>query len=113
MGGPATVDGQDDAGDMTGLRVGEQERGAGEFLRRGPAAEGDIGGKETPHLRIDLVTERGGASGGAGTRNRRSVPTRTIPRARPASTIPRRSLSGSDSVIARRETPITSACLPR
>jgi len=50
VGGPAAVDGQDGAGDVPGLRVGEEQRGAGELGGVGPAAERDLGRQETPHL---------------------------------------------------------------
>lgn len=52
VGCPAAVDGQDGAGEIAGLRVGEQEAGAGDLAGRGPPAQGDLGGQESSHLRI-------------------------------------------------------------
>jgi hypothetical protein len=42
-GGPAGVDGQDDAGETAGGKVGERQGDAAEPGRLGPAAERDLG----------------------------------------------------------------------
>ena len=52
VGGPAAIDGQDDAGEVAGLRVGEHQHGTGKFAWPGPAAERDLGGQEAQYLRI-------------------------------------------------------------
>src|SRR5258708_6890220 len=52
VGGPAAVDGQDDAGEVAGSGVGEQQGGAGELLGLGPPADRDLGGQEVPDLRV-------------------------------------------------------------
>ena len=39
---PAAVHREDGAGDIAGLRIGEQQRGAREFVGRGPAAQRDL-----------------------------------------------------------------------
>ena len=61
MGGPATVDGEDSAGEVAGLRIGEQERGAGEFGRRCPATQGYFGVEESLYVWVvvDVVVEWG------------------------------------------------------
>ena len=40
VGGPAAVDGQDDAGEVAGGGVGQEQGGAGDLGGLGPAAEG-------------------------------------------------------------------------
>src|SRR5258707_7949278 len=47
VGCPATVDGQDGAMGIAGLRVGEHERGASDLAGRGRQAQRDLGGQET------------------------------------------------------------------
>jgi len=57
---PAAVDWKHRAGEVGGLRVGEQQRGAGEFRWRGPPAHRDFGVEEARDVRvvIDPVIER-------------------------------------------------------
>jgi hypothetical protein len=52
--------GKTGAGDIAGLRIGEQQRGAREFLGRGPAAQRDLRVEEAPDVRvvIDPVVQR-------------------------------------------------------
>jgi len=52
VGGPAAVDGQDDAGEVAGGGVGEQQGGAGELGGLGPPADRDLCGQEVADLRV-------------------------------------------------------------
>ena len=66
MGGPAAVDGQDDAGEIAGRGVGEQQGGAGELGGLGPPADRDLGGQEVPDSQSRAAA--GGADGSRATR---------------------------------------------
>ncbi len=59
MARPAAVDGEDGTGDVSGLRVGEQQSCSGEFFGDGPAAHWDLSVEEAPDVRviIDPVVE--------------------------------------------------------
>ena len=52
VGGPAAVDGQDDAGETAGGGVGRQQGGAGDLGGLGPAAGRDLGVQEPADLRV-------------------------------------------------------------